>query len=163
LSQKQNLPKKCGEELHLSTTFLLKKFKMTVSASSSPSAFEIGVIYATTLQDKLSYNELTLEDSGSILIDSQKRKLRQKYGYCLECEGLPILLFKKKKNIFNPFMIRKEPQAVAGECAGGVCLVCHPDQDPSLSPTQRKSLRKRLSFLPPSPPLLQRKTASFSL
>jgi hypothetical protein len=96
------------------------------------------VVKTSPLQRKLSYIELTMEDSGKLVNNSKKRELREKYGYCLGCEGLPIQLFKVKKNALNPFRVRKAPRAVAGECAGGVCYACQPQQDPSLSPEQRR-------------------------
>lgn len=100
-----------------------------------------GIIEAKTtpLQRKLSYIELTMEDSGKLVDNSKKRELRQKHGYCLECEGFPIQLYKVKKKALNPFRIKKQAREVASECADGVCFACQPHRDPSLSPDQRRN------------------------
>eukprot|EP00980_Cylindrotheca_fusiformis_P002933 scaffold683_cov124-Cylindrotheca_fusiformis.AAC.2 len=95
-------------------------------------------VKATPLQRKLSYIELTMEDSGHLVDNSKKRELRQKYGYCLECEGLPVKLYEFRKSVLNPFRVKKQPRLATRECSGGVCFVCQPHMDPSLSPQQRR-------------------------
>ena len=83
-----------------------------------------------SLQNDLAYNEMTMGANGSVMSREEKQSLREKHGFCTECEGLPTLLYAVKKSKLNPLWVTKDPRAVAGECAGGVCFICHPDQDP---------------------------------
>mmetsp|Transcript_124811 Transcript_124811/g.186461 ORF Transcript_124811/g.186461 Transcript_124811/m.186461 type:complete len:841 (+) Transcript_124811:30-2552(+) len=83
-----------------------------------------------SLRNDLAYNEMTMGANGSVMNREEKQSLRARYGYCTECEGLPTLLYVVKKSRLNPLWVTKEPRAVAGECSGGVCFVCYPDQDP---------------------------------
>lgn len=128
-------------------------------AQLTASCRNLEFIEGTPMQIKLSYNELSMADNGSIINDSQKYKLREKLGYCLQCRHLPTLLYKVKKNNFNPFKTTKEARAVAGQCAGGICFICHPDKDPI---TRCKRLSFRLSSIAPTPPPPGRKTVRAS-
>mmetsp|Transcript_19008 Transcript_19008/g.47069 ORF Transcript_19008/g.47069 Transcript_19008/m.47069 type:complete len:121 (-) Transcript_19008:78-440(-) len=106
-----------------------------------------GLDKTTPLQRKLSYIELTMQDSGTLVDKEEKRELRQKLGYCLECEGLPVKLYMRKQSVLNPFRMKREPLSVTGECADGVCFACYPQRDPSLSPEWR---RHRFAIKSPS-------------
>lgn len=89
------------------------------------------MIEGTMQQQRLAYNEMTVAGDGRVLTDANKRTERAKLGYCMECQGMPILLYHMKKSRLNPLWVTKEPRAVAGECAGGICFACHPDRDPA--------------------------------
>ena len=128
-------------------------------AQLTASCRNLEIIEGTPMQIKLSYNEISMEDNGSIMNDSQKYKLREKFGYCLQCRHLPTLLYKVKKNKFNPFKTVKEARAVAGQCASGICFICHPEKDPV---TRCKRSSFRLSSIAPTPPSPGRKTARAS-
>ena len=105
-----------------------------------PQQMNVGIIGNT-----LAYNEMTISDNGSVLNREEKRDLRVRHGYCTTCEGNPTLLYVIKRNRLNPLRVTKEPRAVPGECAGGICFVCHPEQDPERS-TRQRSQRTLPSF-----------------
>ena len=143
----------------------------TVSEVTQPrlsNSVSVGVISAscrtleyidgTPMQNKLSFTEISVDNNGSIMTNTKKRALREKLGYCLECRDLPTLLYKIKKNKFNPFKTTKEARAVAELCAGGICFICHPEKDPSTR-YKRRSFRIQPSPTPPPP---GRKTARAS-
>jgi hypothetical protein len=90
-----------------------------------------GMVQGTKEQQRLAYNEMTVTADGRVLTNSHKRSEREKLGYCQECQGMPILLYHVKKSRMNPLWVTKEPRAVAGECARGICFVCYPDKDPA--------------------------------
>ena len=73
---------------------------------------------------KLSYNEMTVDPSGSIMSREEKFEWRQKLGYCTTCTERPVLLFKMKRGRLNPLWKSKEPRTVPGECENGVCFRC---------------------------------------
>lgn len=89
----------------------------------------LGTFEGSPEQIRLCYDEIVLGKSGGILTNAQKRKARERAGYCLDCQGLPVLLYTVKK---GPLRLRKEARTVAGECADGVCFQCFPLKDPSL-------------------------------
>eukprot|EP00980_Cylindrotheca_fusiformis_P029816 scaffold23891_cov132-Cylindrotheca_fusiformis.AAC.11 len=99
---------------------------MTATRNSNGSLTE-----GTLSQQRLAYNEMTVSSDGRVVTDAEKRLEREKLGYCTSCRGMPILLYQVKKNRLNPFWVSKEARAVAGECAGGICFVCHPHKDPA--------------------------------
>lgn len=108
----------------------------------APQGYEMGgdVHQASSMQSMLAYNEMTVSNSGSVLSDEQKRSLREKHGFCVECEGVPIKLYTIKKNKLNPVWKSKKSRAVAGECADGVCFVCYPNKNPHQKRRTRKLL-----------------------
>lgn len=81
-------------------------------------------------QEDLSYQTMTVEDSGQAVSIDQKTKLRDKYGFCTTCPGPPVHCFDINKSRINPLWSAREPRSVEGECLEGVCLKCHPTKDP---------------------------------
>lgn len=65
------------------------------------------------------------------LTRDEKRLLRAEHGYCLECEGPPVLLYHVKSSWG---LVRRKPRSAVGECEGGVCYICYPNSDPTFSP-----------------------------
>lgn len=92
-----------------------------------------------SLQHILAYNERTVGNRGTVLSRTEKSEMRNRHGFCLECIGKPIQLYDVKKSRLNPLWVSKKPRDVQRECAGGVCFVCHPDQDP-----RRRRSRNRM-------------------
>ena len=81
-------------------------------------------------QEDLSYQTMTVEDSGQAVSIEQKTKLREKYGFCTTCPGPPVHCFDINKSRINPLWSAKDPRSVEGECLEGICLKCHPTKDP---------------------------------
>jgi hypothetical protein len=94
---------------------------MTITSSGVPKR---------SLRNDLAYNEMTMGANGSVMSREEKKSLRKRYGYCIECDGLPTLLYDVKKLTLNPLWVTNKPRAVAGECADGICFICHQDKDP---------------------------------
>ena len=90
---------------------------------------------------KLSYNEMTVDPSGSIMSREVKLEWRQKLGYCTTCTERPNLLFTFKRSRMNPLWKIKEPRSVPGECDKGVCLRCQKEKE-QLEQQQRALLAK---------------------
>lgn len=111
------------------------------------------------LQINLAYNEMTVGTNGSVLSREEKAEIRFRHGFCKDCEGAPIQLFSIKKSRLNPLWVTKEPRSVPGECAGGVCYVCHPDKDPNRKNGRRRVVRESSS----DPAYTQREEGSLSL
>lgn len=84
---------------------------------------------AEALQVNLAYNEMTVGPNGNVLSREEKAAMRLRHGFCRECEGAPVQLFSIKIN--RLLWVTKEPRSVPGECAEGICFVCHPDRDPN--------------------------------
>eukprot|EP00977_Amphora_coffeiformis_P010246 scaffold2383_cov161-Amphora_coffeaeformis.AAC.2 len=76
----------------------------------------------------LSYNEMTVDPSGSIMSREVKLEWRQKLGYCTSCTERPVLLFTFKRSRMNPLWKTKEARSVPGECDNGVCLRCQKEK-----------------------------------
>jgi hypothetical protein len=94
------------------------------------------------LMMELSYNEMTVGANGSVMDRKEKAALREKNGFCVECQGVPVELYRIKKKKLNPLFFTKDPVTSAGRCMDGVCFVCHPDKDPN----QRKKRFHRASL-----------------
>ena len=104
------------------------------------------------LRSELAYSEMTMGVNGSVMNIEEKALLRERFGYCKECQGLPALLYNVKKSRMNPLWVTKEARAVAGECAQGVCFICHPGKDPSRKYRRRK--QGDIGSLPSPKPLI---------
>jgi hypothetical protein len=109
---------------------------------------------------RLAYNEMTVGQNGSVMRRDEKARFRDRLGYCKECEGVPTLLFKIKKNMFNPLWVTKEPRAVAGECAGGFCFSCHPNRDPNRRARRYGRLSTQTGGDAPSSPVPRGRTSA---
>jgi len=81
------------------------------------------------LRRSLAYNELSVASDGKVVTTAEKSDLRFKLGYCKECPGAPILLYNIIKSKINPLWVTRDPRFIAGECGGGICFVCHPEQE----------------------------------
>jgi hypothetical protein len=79
------------------------------------------------VQSKLAYNNLTTKTDGSVIRQQEKALMREHNGDCTECEGPPVLLYTIKRLRTIPLLDSKTPRTIAGECAHGICLVCHPE------------------------------------
>lgn len=90
-----------------------------------------GLHRSNSFQLRLAYNEMAVGQNGSIIRRDEKARCRDRFGYCKGCEGVPTLLYMIKKNRLNPLWVTKLPREAAGECAEGVCFVCHPNRDPN--------------------------------
>ena len=94
---------------------------------------------------KLSYNEMTVDPSGSIMSREVKLEWRQKLGYCISCTERPVLLFTFKRSRMNPLWKTKEPRSVPGECENGVCLRCHKEKEQLEQHQQQQAMVATLS------------------
>lgn len=60
---------------------------------------------------------------------SDKQSTRTKFGYCMECQGQPVLLY----DIKNYWALRRtSARSIDGECSNGICYLCHPEKDPKI-------------------------------
>ena len=73
----------------------------------------------------LSYLDLNIGNDGSVLGRDQIREMRLRQGYCTECPGEPVRLYRVHRNRFNPLWVSREPLTVDNQCLNGQCLVCH--------------------------------------
>lgn len=81
---------------------------------------------------ELSYRDMAVDASGSVMSRDQKAGLRQSFGYCTTCTGVPILLFDIRKSRLNPLWISKNPRTMEGECLKGQCLRCKTEGTPGI-------------------------------
>jgi hypothetical protein len=97
---------------------------------------------------ELSYRDMAVDASGSVMSRDEKVVLRQSFGYCTTCMGVPILLFDIRKSRLNPLWMSKKPRTMEGECLDGQCLPCKPAGTPGIrlsgAPSAR-SIRSRSS------------------
>ncbi|CAJ1936211.1 unnamed protein product [Cylindrotheca closterium] len=103
---------------------------------------------ATPLQRKLSYLELTIQDSGT-LVHKRRNEIFVKN---LDSVWNAAKDYQRSYTCANEYIksILDETGAlfVTGECAGGVCFACYPKRDPSLLSPERR--RYSLSIKSPS-------------
>ena len=78
----------------------------------------------------LAYNNLLMNADGSILSTEHIKELRERYGYCVTCQGEPVKLYDIRKSKLNPLWKSKEPLTAMHMSLNGVCLKCHPALDP---------------------------------
>jgi len=79
---------------------------------------------------QLSYQEMSLDQSGSIMSRDAKAHLRKLHGYCITCLGVPTLLVEIHRSKMNPLWLSKKKRSVPGETYNGMCLRCNPSLDP---------------------------------
>jgi hypothetical protein len=79
-----------------------------------------------SLSHQLSYSEMVLDKSGSIVGRDEKESQRKQLGYCLSCQDDPVLLIEINRSRMNPMWSTKKPRTADGECLNGKCLRCHP-------------------------------------
>jgi hypothetical protein len=99
------------------------------------------------LEMMLSYSEMSVGRNGSVLNRSEKATLRERHGFCLECEGQPVQLYNVRKSRMNPLWVTKDPRTVDGVCADGVCYACHPSRDPNRKERRRQRRSSSLRHL----------------
>lgn len=111
---------------------------------------------ATNTETNLNYDVMQTFDNGTVMTCDQIREARLRQGFCVECRGQPVRLFKVKKARYNPLWSTSEALTVKGESLHGQCLVCHPGLNPDRP--RRKKRRgtvprehTRTSTLVPSP------------
>lgn len=85
----------------------------------------------------LVYHEINMDQNGNVLSRDQIKEERFKRGYCLECTGVPVQLYRTTRNRLVPVFQTKVPMSDPGRCHAGKCLVCHPELDPN--PRRRKN------------------------
>jgi hypothetical protein len=99
---------------------------------------------------ELSYRDMTIDASGSVMSRDQKVVLRQSFGYCTTCMGAPMLLFDIRKSRLNPLWMSKKPRTMESECLDGQCLPCkrigRPDIPLSGAPSARSIYSRSSSF-----------------
>jgi hypothetical protein len=81
---------------------------------------------------ELSYRDMAVDASGSVMSRDQKAVLRESFGYCATCTGIPILLFDIRKSRLNPLWMSKKPRTMEGESLNGQCLRCKPEGTPGI-------------------------------
>ena len=91
---------------------------------------------------KLSYNEMTVDPSGSIMSREVKMEWRQKLGYCVTCTERPVLLYTLKRSRLNPLWQSKHARSVAGECENGICLRCQKEKQAQEQQQQQQQQRR---------------------
>eukprot|EP00980_Cylindrotheca_fusiformis_P004725 scaffold1004_cov105-Cylindrotheca_fusiformis.AAC.8 len=96
------------------------------------------------MQNELAYQNSSngTSGNGSVMTKDEKKQKRIEHGYCVECEGPPILLYHIEK---RGGMLKKKARSARGQCGGGVCFVCHPNSDPSTSETHSSVLQQDLA------------------
>lgn len=78
---------------------------------------------------RLSYEEMSTDESGQILPRHKKEAVRRELGYCLTCPRVPVLLFDIRRSKLNPLKkVKKVPLEIPGKCSGGTCLKCFPNR-----------------------------------
>ena len=88
---------------------------------------------STIKAEQLSYNEMVLDFSGSIISREEKAVLRKQHGYCMTCQDVPVLLVEVQRSRMNPLWSSKKPRSADGECLDGKCLRCNPSIIPTAS------------------------------
>ena len=98
----------------------------------------------------LAYNNMQMNEEGSILTEEQIKEMRERYGFCVTCRAEPVKLFEVKKSKLNPLWKSKEPLTVLHESLNGVCLKCNPALDPHRMSRQTRGSTRSLRSLPNS-------------
>jgi hypothetical protein len=88
----------------------------------------------------LDYGEMTTHPDGRVMTHPEKIDLREKYGYCTTCIGVPIQLYTISKNRLR--RVTKTPISIDDQCHAGKCLICHPLENPNHSAAERLPRKK---------------------
>ena len=112
--------------------------------SASATMTAVPLFNGRSLPDELAYNEMTVETSGAVMDRKSKMALREKYGFCIDCIGVPVQLYEVKRNKLNPLWPpAKTALSTPGKCDGGKCFVCHPELDPDRRARHQRHPRTR--------------------
>ncbi|KAL7471380.1 hypothetical protein ACHAXS_011676 [Conticribra weissflogii] len=97
---------------------------------------------------------MELTRSGQIKTGDQLRADRMRHGFCETCRVDPVRCFKIKRR-FGGIIHERIPLTIEHKVHNGVCLQCHPDQDPiprhGSSRRHNRNLFHPPRYEPPSP------------